>query len=761
MHTNVGGAYRVGQAVTARVDQVFHFGVFVRLPDDTRAYVRKRELTREGDLNPYETLSTGDEIEAVVIALPEKGHHLELSVRRAKPDLWDEFVRAHKVQDTVVAAVKKLLARGVLAQIIPGVDGYIPLPELAPWQVDKPGDLVWVGDLVKAMITHLDRKSKRVTLSIRRQMKHQTNVSQVVEFLRRKGQDQDIPVDEVDLVCADEKIQDLDPLIIGRVGQVLIVDDHDEVREPLVKWLERLGLAVQGVRSGEAALESLQESTFGLALIDLDPSDQDGLEFIRSLQVCAPHTRMAVISVPEWIAGRGQELAALQIADVLVKPLHLDEVLDLLIRIEEQEPLDPLCWQAPERRIEPPADPFQLLSETMRGGLPLARRLEAGLQEFVHTTRADKGIIFYLDPDSHQLSIVAEAGRATLSWAAVDLLSESPVKDVIHERDVAFEENVSFESRERFAKLLELLPFESCVGVPISAGERVQHALWIFHQDPNAFSRYRLRDAWAMAALLGAAIEHGILEQRIRSISPILLSGQLAAGFGHEVYNKMSGLEIQLRNLQADCERLSQETGQGQPGQPLDLTRCCRAVDRLLHVALDLKGTVELFRELVRAHPEERMNVNQVVGRTVELLRPTAHRHGVALHTDLLPDLPPIAGSAIRLQQVFANLILNAIQHTADKMSSWPDSRGQVQITTTWESDRERPVCIRFIDNGPGIHRHLWKSIFGLGFSTRPNGTGLGLYIAQILAESMDGRVVVQESMVPMGTTFRVELPGA
>jgi two-component system sensor histidine kinase FlrB len=70
-------------------------------------------------------------------------------------------------------------------------------------------------------------------------------------------------------------------------------------------------------------------------------------------------------------------------------------------------------------------------------------------------------------------------------------------------------------------------------------------------------------------------------------------------------------------------------------------------------------------------------------------------------------------------------------------------------------------VQARFSDTGPGIHRQLWEKIFALGFTTRAGGSGLGLYIARSLMGSMGGRIVLEESLVPLGTTFLVELPAA
>jgi len=759
--TYPGDSYRIGQVVTVQVERVLPFGVFVRLPDGVQAYVRRRELTQAGDLDPRQVVSEGDEIQGVVIALADSGRNMELSVRRAESDPWEAFARSHRVRDTVTGMVKSLTAKVVFVQVLPGVDGLIPLEELAPWPVERPDELLWVGDQVEAMITRLDRRNKRLRLSIRQQMMHQVRVREVMEFIDKGERIEDEPLDVVDSGFIERSEQEvIGPLIAKQVGRILVVDDHDEVREPLVTWLCRQGLTADGVKSLKQALSYLQKRKYGLALVDLNLAGDDGIHFIQALAREAPDTRVMVMSTPEWIAQRSEELLTSRVVDAFVKPLDLEEIRHMLIRLGRGETPTPL-WASTPRPDEGEAQTsFQRLTETMRSGLSLAARFEAGLKELVHSAQAEAGIVFHLDPDSQQVSIVVQVGRIPLNREAIYALNKSPVKDVIQEQHKVFERHVSLHAQSRFSNLRALLPFESCLGVPIFAEGKVEYALFLFHRQPEAFSRYRLRDAQAMAMLFSVALENQALERRIRELSPFLLSGHLAAGFGHEVYNKMSGLEIQLRNLRADGKRLAREAEERSP-EPGRLTELNQAIEQLLGTALDLKETVELFRELLRAEQSERVDVNEVIRRAAQLLRPTARRHRMSIELDLASDLPPIIGSAVRLQQVFFNLMLNAVQHTARKMTQWLDGRGVLRVSTTWAAEEERPVQVRFADNGPGIHRQWWETIFALGFSSQPGGTGLGLFIARSLVESMGGQVVVERSVIPIGTTFRVELPGS
>jgi signal transduction histidine kinase/ActR/RegA family two-component response regulator len=605
---------------------------------------------------------------------------------------------------------------------------------------------------VEGMITHLDRRNKRMKLSIQQQMKHQALVSEVMQVLGEEDEEgPGLPLAEE--VAFEEKENTIDPASAGQIGSVLVVDDHNEVREPLVEWLGRLGIEADGAESLKQALDRLEEKSYGLALIDLNLSGEDGLGLVEALERVAADTWVAVMSTPELIAQRSEELANLGVIEAFVKPLDLEEIREVLVKLGQGERPGSLGLQVVEDKREEVQSSFQRLAETMRSGAPLVGRFEVGLKQLVPSAQAEEGVVFRLDPDSQRVSIVARVGELRLNREAVDGLVESPVKDVIREGIPVFETFVSRSAQRRFSKLSALLPFESCLGIPIPAGGEVQYALFLFHREPEAFSRYRLRDAQATAMLFSVALESQALEQRIRAVAPFLLSGQLAAGFGHEVFNKMSGLEIQLRNLQTDCQRLELDR------DALDTGELGRAMDQILDVALDMKDAVTLFRELVRAEQEERVDVNGMVQRAVLLLRPIARQERVRIEPNLAPDLPPVVGNAVRLQQVFVNVMLNAVQQTALKMKQWPEGRGRLKITTAHEPEEARPIRVRFADNGPGIHRQLWEHIFTLGFSTRPGGTGLGLFIAKSLVESMGGAIGVERSMVPAGTIFRVELP--
>ncbi len=739
-----------GEQVTVTVERILPFGVFVRLEDGREGYIRRRELSLAGDVDPQGIVSPGQQTEAVILELEEPTRSMELSHRATLPDPWQEFIGKFRQGDVVRARVKSLVSTGAFAQILPGVDGFIPTQEMAPWTVENPEEVVWVGDDVEAVITWLESTRQRVRLSIRRRLEQLSHEEAIMEQLYQTPRMQIAGEDRLE-----ERAPDLEEYSNGieLAGPVLVVDDHDVVREPLVNWLTRQGCPAHGVKTAAEAIERCREQEYGLALVDLDLPEIDGLSLIRRLRSDGHSTSVVVMSSPEWLEEYLAQIQALQVVEVFPKPLDLDDVRQLLLQLARGE--------KPRLQTEPVASSSaselrqsQELAIVMRSSQPLVKRFQHGLEQLVKATRAQKGIVFHLDPISQTVSIVAQAGKTQLSSDKIYYLVDSPVKDVIQEREAVWENRVSQGHAARFRKLLDLLPFESCIGIPIEASGRVEYALFLFHRRSGVFSRDRLRDAWAMAILFAVALENQALDERIQAMSRVFLSGQLAAGFGHEVYNKLSGLELQSHNIRSDFERLGREYPP--VGDIFDFLEVQRALDKAVEITLDLKRTVMDFRRLMETKEEKAVDVNQAVRQAEALVRPLARRAKVDIRLFLDQGLPPVIGSNIGLQQVFLNLMLNAVQ----QMERQPDGRRALEIATVHEArDGTRLVKVRFSDSGPGIHRQLWDKIFALGFTTRPGGSGLGLYIAKSLVESIGGRISVEESLVPLGTTFLVELP--
>ena len=755
--------------VTVTVENVFSFGVFVRLPDGTEGYVRRRELAWEKNADPRQLVAVGDTFEAEILPQSEsgEGRRLELSRRATLESPWQAFFRRYRRGDIVQGRVINVTPFGVFVEILPGVDGLVPLQDLSSLGGQKPDDLLWVGDIVEAVITRLGRRDRKVCLSIGERIR-QLDRAAVKAFLSRSPEE-GVPIAEqvglsvtevkrkIESEREEEKSQTVDP---QRIGPILVVDADAAVRHPLVEWFRHQGYQVSGAESAAAALESLSSQPCGLVLVEANLPGGEGLSFLNQIGQRQPPEKGSVVAVMgsvEGIEKRIAELENLAVAEILVKPLDLSEVERLLGRIERDESLVPWTGWSDEMTEGVASESFrrhvELGTLLARHGTPLAQQLEALLSQLVKTTQAEVGLLLHRDPISHAISVLAQAGNpdVPLNEKALYSLEESPVKDVIREERWVLESAVSRKAG-RFRKLLDLLPFESCIGVPVGDQGDYSHALFVFHRAPQAFSRYRLRDAWAMATRMAAAIERDQVDRLLGERQGLLLLGQLAASFAHEIANKVSGVELGLRNLHMGCQALDGKDGD----PPLKDSPKFRDLQRTLDTVLDLKKTVRLFQQLTRSRSEPALNVNQVVEQVARQLHAMAYQNNVEIQASLASDLPRPAGDATQLQQVILNLMLNAIQQMALKSKAG----GTLEVKTgTDHDDGQRRIAIRVKDEGPGIHRQLWEKIFSLGYSTRPGGTGLGLFVARSLTESLGGRLVVEQSVIPIGTTFLIELP--
>jgi C4-dicarboxylate-specific signal transduction histidine kinase len=155
-----------------------------------------------------------------------------------------------------------------------------------------------------------------------------------------------------------------------------------------------------------------------------------------------------------------------------------------------------------------------------------------------------------------------------------------------------------------------------------------------------------------------------------------------------------------------------------------------------------------------RTGPEQALTSwNNVVEEVVAFLRPELRRHQVEVMLDLGPDLPPVMGDRVQLQQVLANLAINAMQAMAT--SNTPGR--MLTIRTAYiEADK---LSTEVEDTGPGITTQYLDRIFDSFFTTKDHGLGIGLAICQTIIEAHGGTISAANRSSGTGARFRFTLP--
>ena len=153
-------------------------------------------------------------------------------------------------------------------------------------------------------------------------------------------------------------------------------------------------------------------------------------------------------------------------------------------------------------------------------------------------------------------------------------------------------------------------------------------------------------------------------------------------------------------------------------------------------------------------YDQELIDVNQLAVETVQILRGEMNDHGVKTAVELAPELSPVMGHRIQLQQAILNLFQNAIEASA----SVEIERRILKVRT--RRDGDRALIIEVEDSGPGIEKESLPRVFEAFVTTKPNGTGLGLAISKRIAQLHGGRLNAS-SDGKNGALFQLVLPVA
>ena len=218
--------------------------------------------------------------------------------------------------------------------------------------------------------------------------------------------------------------------------------------------------------------------------------------------------------------------------------------------------------------------------------------------------------------------------------------------------------------------------------------------------------------------------------------------GELTASLAHEVNQPIAAAVTDantcLRWLARDRPDV-EEAREAASRVVKDATRAAEIISRIR--LLFKKGTPQ--REL--------FDVNEVIREMIVLLRSEATRYSISVRTDLAPDLPRVMGDRVQLQQVLMNLLLNG-------MDAMKDVNTMRELIINSQPAKNEQVMVSVSDTGAGLPPQQAEQIFNAFFTTKPQGTGMGLRISRSIIESHGGRLWAADNS-PRGARFCFSLP--
>ena len=230
------------------------------------------------------------------------------------------------------------------------------------------------------------------------------------------------------------------------------------------------------------------------------------------------------------------------------------------------------------------------------------------------------------------------------------------------------------------------------------------------------------------------------LEADLAHMNRVNMMGELAAALAHEIKQPITAAVTNagacLRFLEMERPDIleAREAASGTIGCA---TRAAEIIDRVR----------ALFKKT--APQREPVNINELIREIALLLQNEIRRHSVAVHLGLAENLPEVMADRVQLQQVLMNLMLNAIE-------AMQGVSGHLEINSQQTDDGQLLIAVS--DTGLGLPTDKADQIFDAFFTTKPQGTGMGLAISRSIVESHGGRLWASSNS-GRGATFRFTLP--
>jgi signal transduction histidine kinase len=357
---------------------------------------------------------------------------------------------------------------------------------------------------------------------------------------------------------------------------------------------------------------------------------------------------------------------------------------------------------------------------------------------------AKGAILRLLNIDTDELEISASYGISEAYLAKGPVSHHRTITDVCRQKKVITIEDILNDPRIQYPREAWSEGYRFIIDVPLSVADDVVGILRLYFTEVRHFSELELDWIIAVAEQCSCALGKARLidtyEFKYRELATqtekLTALGRMAAGIAHEINNPLAGVLLYSSNM---IKKVPKGDALEEGLQIIidETIRCRKIIQGLLEFS---KG-----REPTKAPTD----INENIVKALNILENEFLLKRIELHSNLAPELPDIMADGSQMEQVFVNLLLNAVQAAPEG--------GAVTIRSSL-SEVDRCLTVEVADNGPGISRKEQSKIFEPFFSTKPNGTGLGLSVTYGIVRNHQGNISVQ-SRPGEGTRFMVKIP--
>lgn len=357
---------------------------------------------------------------------------------------------------------------------------------------------------------------------------------------------------------------------------------------------------------------------------------------------------------------------------------------------------------------------------------------------------AKGAILRLLNIDTDELEISASYGISDVYLAKGPVSHHRTITDVCRQKKVIIIEEIRTDPRVQYPQEAWSEGYRFIIDVPLSVADDVVGILRLYFTKVRHFSEIELDWIIAIAEQCSCALGKARLidtyefkyHELATQTEKLSALGRMAAGIAHEINNPLAGVLLYSSNM---IKKVPKGDALEEGLQVIidETIRCRKIIQELLDFS---KG---------REPTKVPTNINDIIGKALNILENEFLLNRIDMAKSLAPDLPDIMADGSQMEQVFVNLLLNAVQAVPEG--------GTIQVKSSL-NQQESSVSIEVKDNGPGIGRKEQYKIFEPFFSTKPNGTGLGLSVSYGIVRNHQGNISVH-SQPGEGTRFLINLP--
>jgi PAS domain S-box-containing protein len=540
--------------------------------------------------------------------------------------------------------------------------------------------------------------------------------------------------------------------------KILIIDDVLDLQETLLILLRKAGYDVQGVSSGPEALKITEETFFDLIVSDLRIPGMSGVDALIKIREKQTGRRSKMIIM----SGHSDHDALIKsihlgVDDFIKKPFGRDEFMHLIEKTitnyrlqNEKEEYVQMVRSFNEELVEKNERISAILSSLAEGVFTVDENME-----ITHFNRAAESIVGLKSE-----KVIGEKCSKIFANHLCD--NGCPIKNAIKSDNPVLnnETEIVRQGGKTTPVLISASALKDSAGNVIGGVEvfrditetkRMMREIERSHEEIHALNVHleqRVKERTKDLLMANRKIREA--QAQLMQSSKMAAIGQLGAGVAHEMNNPLTGI---FGYAQMILKKFNKED------VTHDDIQVCKKYVRHIEVESDrCKSIIEnllLFSKKPVATQSEPVHINEIIHKTVTLVKCQTHAAKVNFEFDLDETLPCASGNANRFQQVFMNFFVNALK-------AMPQG-GEIKVTSRrldpQDSRSEDFIAVDITDTGCGIPEENKAQIFNAFFTTKEDNksVGLGLFIVYQIIQGYQGSIEVK-SEEGKGTTFTLFL---